>query len=94
VHAKVTAETGVAASAKTRAVPESAAAPSRPSTDDTVDSLPVGVFNSDDTVTLKAPSTWMQRVTDRIDSAVSGAFARVRRPAAQNPPAPTGVRKR
>jgi hypothetical protein len=56
--------------------------------------LTVGAFNSDDTVTLKAPGTWMRRVTDRIDSAVSGAFARVRRPAAQNPPAPTGVRKR
>jgi eukaryotic-like serine/threonine-protein kinase len=64
-----------------------------PSTDDTVDALPVGVFNSDDTVTLKTP-TWMERVTGRIDSAMSGAFARVRRSAAQNPPAPTGVRKR
>ena len=65
-----------------------------PSTDDTVDSLPVGVFNSDDTVTLKPPSTWAQRVSDRIDSAISGVFARVWRPAAQNPPTPTGVRKR
>ena len=51
-------------------------------------------FNTDDTVTLKPAATWMQRVTDRIDSAVSGAFARVRRPAAPNPPTPTGVRKR
>jgi serine/threonine protein kinase len=94
VHVKVTPDTGVAASARASAVSEHVSATSRPSTDDTVDSLPVGAFNSDDTVTLKAPGTWMRRVTDRIDSAVSGAFARVRRPAAQNPPAPTGVRKR
>jgi serine/threonine-protein kinase len=94
VPVKVTPDPGVAASARASAVPEHASATSRSSTDDTVDSLPVGAFNSDDTVTLKAPGTWMRRVTDRIDSAVSGAFARVRRPAAQNPPAPTGVRKR
>jgi len=66
----------------------------RPSTDDTVDSLPVGMFNGDDTVTMKVPSTWMQRVTERIDSAVTGAFARVKRSDAQNPPASTGLRKR
>jgi serine/threonine protein kinase len=64
-----------------------------PSTDDTVDSLPTGAVNTDDTVTLSAP-TWVQRVTGRIDSAVSGAFARARRPAAPNPPTATGVRKR
>jgi eukaryotic-like serine/threonine-protein kinase len=63
------------------------------STDDTVD-LPVGEINTDDTVTLEPVATWVQRVTGRIDSAVSGAFARVKRPAAQNPPAPSGVRKR
>jgi serine/threonine-protein kinase len=63
-----------------------------PSTDDTVD-LPAGAVNTDDTVTLSAP-TWMRRVTNRIDSAVSGAFARARRPPAQNPPTATGVRKR
>ncbi|HET6955877.1 MAG TPA: serine/threonine-protein kinase [Vicinamibacterales bacterium] len=75
------------------AVLNSPAAVVSPSTDDTVDALPAGVFNSDDTVTLKAP-TWMQRVTGRLDSAMSGAFARVKRSAAQHPPAPTGVRKR
>jgi eukaryotic-like serine/threonine-protein kinase len=64
------------------------------STDDTVDSLPVGAFNSDDTVTMKAPSTWVQRVTGRLDSAMSGAFARVRRQATENPPGSTGIRKR
>jgi serine/threonine-protein kinase len=92
-NAKAPAESGVAASSPARAVPQSAAADSEPSTDDTVDSLPAGMFNSDDTVTMKAP-TWMQRVTGRIDSAMSGALARARRPAAQNPPAPTGARKR
>jgi serine/threonine protein kinase len=71
-------------------VPADAAAPS---TDDTVD-LPVGDINTDDTVTLEPVATWVQRVTGRIDSAVSGAFAKVKRPAAQNPPTPTGVRKR
>ena len=70
------------------------AAPATPSTDDTVDSLPIGAVNTDDTVTMGSPSTWRTRVTSRIDSAVSGAFARVWRPAAQNPPTPTGVRKR
>ncbi|MGH9144882.1 MAG: serine/threonine-protein kinase [Vicinamibacterales bacterium] len=68
-------------------------AAAEPSTDDTVDTLPVGAFNSDDTVALKAP-TWMRRVTERLDSAVSGAFARVRRPASPDPSAPTGARKR
>jgi serine/threonine protein kinase len=63
-------------------------------TDDTVDSVPAGAFNSDDTVTMKAPTTWMQRVSGRLDSAMSGAFARVRRPAAPNPPGSTGTRKR
>jgi serine/threonine protein kinase len=62
-------------------------------TDDTVDSVPVGVFSTDDTVAMKAP-TWVQRVTGRLDSAMSGAFARVRRQPAQNPPGSTGIRKR
>lgn len=77
-----------------RAVPDFAAVTRLGSSDDTVDSLPVGMFSTDDTVTLKAPSTWLQRVTARIDSTVSGAFARMWRPTAQNPPAPTGARKR
>jgi hypothetical protein len=64
-----------------------------PSTDDTVDSLPVGVFNSDDTVAI-GPQTWAKRVTFRIDSAVSGAFGRLRRPGAPGPTRQTGMRKR
>jgi serine/threonine protein kinase len=91
--AKGPVDAGTAAHVEARAVADPGAV-TAPSTDDTVDSLPVGAFNPDDTVTLKAPSTWVQRVTDRLDSAVSGAFARVRRPAAPNPPAPTGARKR
>jgi serine/threonine protein kinase len=94
-----------AASRRSSAPQESAppvAAPAEPqpeiaeaaaSTDDTVDSLPAGAFNTDDTVAMKAP-TWMQRVSGRIDSAMSGAFSRVRRPAAHNPPGSAGTRKR
>ena len=65
-----------------------------PSTDDTVDSLPFAAFNSDDTVTLGPPPTWVKRVTDRIDSAASGAIARLRRPATPAPTRQTGMRKR
>jgi serine/threonine protein kinase len=65
-----------------------------PATEDTVDSLPVGTFNSDDTVTLGAPPTWVKRMTDRIDSAVSGAIARLGRPATPAPTKQTGLRKR
>src|SRR6185295_4891935 len=54
-----------------------AAAPASSATDDTVDCLPLGAFNSDETVTLTAPSTWVRRVAGRIDSAISGAFARL-----------------
>jgi len=72
------------------------------STDDTVDSLPGAAFNSDETVTLAPPSTWIKRVTDRIDSAVSGAFTRLWRPATPTPtrhatpsaPRQPGMRKR
>jgi len=83
----------VAAQAALLADPSVPAEEEAPSTDDTVD-LPVGEISTDDTVTLEPVATWVQRVTGRIDSAVSGAFARVKRPAAQNPPTPTGVRKR
>jgi len=63
---------------------------SKPSTDDTVDFAPA--FNSDDTVSMTQP-TWMRRVADRIDAALSGKFARLWRPA---PPAvrQSGIRKR
>jgi hypothetical protein len=56
--------------------------------------LPVGTYNSDDTVTLGAPPTWVKRMTDRIDSAVSGAIARLGRPATPAPTKQTGLRKR
>ena len=63
-------------------------------TEDTVDCLPVPSFNTDDTVTLGAPPTWVRRVADRIDSAISGAFARLGRPSTPAPTRPTGMRKR
>ena len=73
---------------------EVTALPVAPSTDETVDALPIGAINTDDTVTLNAPSTWMKRVAARIDTAVARVFGRLRRPAAQNPPARTGAPKR
>jgi serine/threonine protein kinase len=82
-----------AAQAESPVGPEASADDASPSTEDTVD-LPVGEVNTDDTVTLEPVATWVQRVTGRIDSAVSGAFARVKRPADPNPSTPTGVRKR
>ena len=93
IAASAGAATVAVAQAEPRATVHSPVGSAGPSTDDTVDSLPVGVFNSDDTVTMKAP-TWMERVTGRLDSAMSGAFARVKRSVAQNPTPPTGVRKR
>jgi serine/threonine protein kinase len=62
-------------------------------TDDTVDFRPASGFNSDDTVTLEAP-TWVRRVAGRIDSAISGAFARFGRPSASVSTRTTGIRKR
>jgi len=62
-------------------------------TDDTVDFLPAPSVNSDDTVALRQP-TWVRRVTDRIDSAISGAFARLGRSSAPVPTRQTGMRKR
>jgi len=63
------------------------------STDDTVDSLPPTAFNTDDTVTLDPP-TWMRRIRGRIDSALSGAFARFGRSAPPVRSGQTGMRKR
>jgi serine/threonine-protein kinase len=63
-------------------------------TDETVEFLPDGgSHNTDDTVALRRP-TWLRRVTDRIDSAISGAFSRLGRSSAQVQPRPTGTRKR
>jgi serine/threonine-protein kinase len=64
---------------------------SKPSTEDTVDFAPA--FNSDDTVSM-TPRTWMRRVADRIDSAVTGRLARFWRPAPPALPRQSGTRKR
>jgi serine/threonine protein kinase len=64
---------------------------SKPSTEDTVDFAPA--FNSDDTVSM-TPRTWMRRVADRIDSAVTGRLARFWRPAPPALPRQSGIRKR
>jgi serine/threonine protein kinase len=71
------------------AAPASAAS----ETEDTVDFRPASAFNSDDTVTLEAP-TWVRRVAGRIDSAISGAFARFGRTSTSASTRPTGIRKR
>jgi eukaryotic-like serine/threonine-protein kinase len=62
-------------------------------TEDTVDFLPVSAFDSDETVTLSAP-TWGKRIADRIDSAISGAISRLGRPSTSAPTKETGMRKR
>jgi eukaryotic-like serine/threonine-protein kinase len=72
--------------------PTAPAKASIPPTDETVDFLPA--FNGDDTVSMTPPLTWMRRVTGRIDSAVSGRFARLWRPAPTVPPRQSGIRKR
>jgi serine/threonine-protein kinase len=63
-------------------------------TDDTVDSLPFGEFDGEDTVTLDPPLTWVKRLTNRLDAVVSGALARLWPPAAPAPTRQTGLRKR
>jgi serine/threonine-protein kinase len=65
-----------------------------PSTDDTVDFLPAAAFNSDDTVALPPPTTWVKRMTQRIDSALSSAFVRLRPAATPAATKQTGPRKR
>ena len=63
-------------------------------TEDTVDFQPSGgSFNTDDTVALSRP-TWLRRVTDRIDSAISGAFSRLGRSSSPAQGRQTGTRKR
>ena len=64
-----------------------------PSTDDTVDSLPVSAFSTDDTVTLRAP-TLVGRARDFIDSAITGTLTWFRSPAPPVSPRQTGMRKR
>jgi serine/threonine-protein kinase len=91
-HATTDATASVAGStaAVTPAVPAGSGAEA---TDDTVDCLPVPSLNSDDTVTLNPP-TWVRRLTDRIDSAISATFGRLGRPPAPAPTRQTGMRKR
>jgi serine/threonine-protein kinase len=94
-HATTDGPAGVARSRPTAA----AAAPAGPAgsgpvaTDDTVDCLPIPSFDSDDTVTL-SPPTWVRRLTDRIDSAISATFGRLGRPPTPAPTRQTGMRKR
>jgi serine/threonine protein kinase len=72
-----------------------AASPDRASaTGDTVDFQPIASFDSDDTVRLGAPPTWTRRIAERVDSAISGAFARLGRPAIPASTRQTRVRKR
>jgi serine/threonine-protein kinase len=75
--------------------PDPAAATVEPTaTEETVDFLPSGgTLNTDDTVALR-PATWLRRVTDRIDSAISGAFTRLGRSSSPVQTRQTGARKR
>jgi serine/threonine-protein kinase len=63
-------------------------------TEDTVDFLPGSSFDSDETVTLSTAPTWGKRIAGRIDSAISGAIARLGRPSTSAPNKETGMRKR
>jgi serine/threonine-protein kinase len=65
-----------------------------PASDDTVDMAPIPLFNSDDTVRLGQPPTWMMRMVSRIDSAVSGTFARLGRRGTTAPTKQRGATKR
>jgi serine/threonine-protein kinase len=68
------------------------AAPS--AAEDTVDSLSAASFDDDETVTLGVPPTWGRRIVDRIDSAISGAIARLGRPSTWASTRLRGLRKR
>ena len=86
---------GVAGAPQVAAAAPAFAAGSGPSaTDDTVDALPFRSLNTDETVAIVAPSTWVTRLTGRIDSTISGAFARLRRPSPLASTRQTGMRKR
>ena len=82
-----------AAQAAEIAAADPAAASDGASTDETVDLAPAASLASDDTVTL-SPPTWVKRVSDRIDSAISGVRARLGRSSPSVPTTPTGLRKR
>jgi len=79
----------------TTSAPALSAGPEPTATDDTVD-FQVPSLSTDDTVALRQP-TWVERVTGRIDSAISGAWSRLGRtsaPAVKVGTRQTGVRKR
>jgi serine/threonine protein kinase len=88
----------VAAITKPTPAPSPAPAPAwsgteSAATDETVDFQPSGgSFNTDETVALSRP-TWLRRVTDRIHSAISGAFTRLRRVSSPSQTRQTGARK-
>jgi hypothetical protein len=65
-----------------------------PATEDTVDYLPVPSLDDEETVTLSVAPTWGKRIAGRIDSAISGAIARLGRPSTATPIKETGTRKR
>jgi len=50
--------------------------PPSTSTEDTVDSLPDGLIDSDDTVKLEPATSWTERVATRLDAALGSALAR------------------
>jgi len=63
------------------------------STDDTVDFEPAGTSETEETVTLTAP-TWTSRLSARIDAAISGALGRGARPSPAESTRETATRKR
>ena len=65
-----------------------------PATEDTVDSLSAASFDDDETVSLGMPRTWGRRIMDGIDSAISGAIARLGRPSTSASARQRGMRKR
>jgi serine/threonine-protein kinase len=76
----------------TTSAPVLSASPEPEATDDTVD-FQAPSLDTDDTVALRQP-TWVKRVTERIDSAISGAFSRFGRTSAPVATRQTGIRKR
>jgi serine/threonine-protein kinase len=75
--------------------PASPAPPdSGPSTEDTVDLVPVAALNTDETVVLGPPTTWVKRAMQRVASVVSSVFARLWPPATSAPTNQPGMHKR
>jgi eukaryotic-like serine/threonine-protein kinase len=91
--AAVAAGVGASGCSPLAAVPALEAGSSEVSTEDTVDLTPAGAVSTEDTVSL-SPPTWIERVSDRIDTAISGARARLGRSSSPVPTRQTGLRKR